>query len=208
MKEFRTIFWDFDGVIKDSVNVKTMAFVKLFQPYGVGIADRVREHHEAHGGMSRFDKLPLYLRWAGEDSRHTLISQFCDQFADLVFNEVINSPWVPGAEFYLRANSHKQTFILVSATPQDELEKILYNLNLINCFAEIIGAPTRKKDAIRMMQEKLKLDPQECLMIGDAKEDYKAAQANHVPFLLRRHSTNAEVFSDYNGISVKDFTEL
>jgi len=26
----------------------------------------VRAHHEAHGGMSRFDKIPRYLEWARE----------------------------------------------------------------------------------------------------------------------------------------------
>ena len=60
------VFWDFDGVIKDSVEVKAAAFERLFLPYGAEIARRVRQHHEAHGGMSRFDKVPLYLAWVME----------------------------------------------------------------------------------------------------------------------------------------------
>jgi len=204
----KIIFWDFDGVIKDSVNVKTNAFFKLFQPFGYNIAVRVREHHETHGGMSRFDKLPLYLQWAGEGCNQSLVNQFCDQFACLVLDEVINSPWVPGVEAYLRANPNRQTFILVSATPQEELELILNKLKLNDCFVKIIGAPTRKKDAIRMTLEKLKLDAQNCLMIGDAQEDYTAAQVNNVPFLLRQHGTNSKVFENYTGPSVKDFTVL
>ena len=202
------IFWDFDGVIKDSVNVKTQAFITLFQPFGDRIANRVREHHETHGGMSRFDKMPLYLQWAGKECNQSLVSQYCDQFACLVVDAVINSPWVPGAEAYLRANPNRQRFIVVSATPQEELELILYKLKLIDCFAEIIGAPTCKKDAIRMTLKKFKLDPQNCLLIGDAKEDYTAAQVNNVPFLLRMHGTNSKVFEDYSGPSVKDFTAL
>lgn len=55
------IFWDFDGVIKDSVSVKTLAFEKLFLPYGKKIAQKVKNHHEANGGVSRFEKIPLYL---------------------------------------------------------------------------------------------------------------------------------------------------
>ena len=63
----RLIFWDFDGVIKDSVDVKTQEFVKLFESSGSHVAEQVRLHHEANGGISRFEKLPLYLHWAGED---------------------------------------------------------------------------------------------------------------------------------------------
>lgn len=202
------MFWDFDGVIIDSVDVKTRAYVKLFEIYGADIAERVREHHEAHGGMSRFDKMPLYLQWAGEKCNQSLVNQFCNRFASMVFSEVIASPWVPGVESYIRANAHRQTFILVSATPQDELEKIVYNLNLTDCFAEIIGAPIPKEEALRRTLEMRKRNPHESLMIGDAQEDYSAAKANNVPFLLRLHGKNSAFFPDYSGPSVKDFIPL
>jgi beta-phosphoglucomutase-like phosphatase (HAD superfamily) len=68
VRDRRVLFWDFDGVIKESVGVKTEAYTRLFEPFGAAVAARVREHHEAHGGMSRFEKLPLYLGWAGRSS--------------------------------------------------------------------------------------------------------------------------------------------
>ena len=202
------LFWDFDGVIKESVEVKTNAFVKLFHKFGREIADRVREHHEANGGMSRFDKLPLYLEWAGECCSQSSVNQLCDQFACLVLDEVVRSPWVPGVELYLRSNPYGQTFFLVSATPQNELEHIIQKLNLTDCFSRIIGAPTSKIDALGMTLEERNINSKDCIMIGDAQEDYLAAQANHVPFLLRLHATNAKLFINYSGSSVNDFTEL
>lgn len=208
MREFSTIFWDFDGVIKDSVEVKTQAYLQLVKPFGVEVVERVREHHEAHGGMSRFDKFPLYLQWAGEESSQSRVSELCDQFSQLVLQGVIDAPWVAGVEGYLRSNRHKQVFVLVSATPQDELEQILLALDLATCFAEVFGAPTRKKDAIRKTLAVRGLDPHDCLMIGDARADLDAAEANQVSFLLRRHETNANVFADYTDPSVKDFTAL
>lgn len=208
MKEFSTIFWDFDGVIKDSVGVKTQAYMQLVQPFGDGVVKRVKEHHEVHGGMSRFDKFPLYLQWAGEEPNQSRVSEFCDRFGQLVLQGVIDAPWVAGVEDYLRSNRYQQTFVLVSATPQDELEQILHMLDLMTCFAAVFGAPTYKKDAIRMTLAARGLDPHDCLMIGDARADIEAAEANQVPFLLRRHETNAKVFADYTGPSVKDFTVL
>lgn len=204
----KLIFWDFDGVIKDSVEVKTQAFVKLFQIFGDGVVERVRKHHEDHGGMSRFDKLPLYLQWAGEEPSQSQVSEYCDQFGQLVLQNVIDAPWVRGAENFLRTNHYQQIFILVSATPQDELEQILQALDLKGCFNNVFGAPTSKKEAIRVSLAERGINPEECIMIGDALADLEAAQANCVPFLLRRHETNSGVFSSYTGSSIKDFDAL
>jgi phosphoglycolate phosphatase-like HAD superfamily hydrolase len=204
----KVIFWDFDGVIKDSIEVKTQAFVRLFEPFGPEVALRVREHHEANGGMSRFDKLPIYLRWAGKEPCASSVQAFCDQFSHLVLQGVIDAPWVPGVESFLRANPHRQTFVLVSATPLDELEQILSALDLRKCFAEVFGAPTHKKDAIRTFLAGCGGEREGCLMIGDARSDFDAAEANRVPFLLRRHETNVNLFAGYTGHFLEDFTAL
>lgn len=208
LKNYRVLFWDFDGVIKESVDVKTQAYIELFQDYGADVAEQVRYHHETNGGMSRFEKLPLYLKWAGEVCHSARVGQFCDKFASMVVNEVIKSAWVPGVEGYLRSNPYGQIFIVVSATPQDELIEILSSLCLLSCFTHIYGAPTPKKDALRTVLQMLHVSPEHCLMIGDADVDFDAANANDVPFLLRRHATNGDVFVHYTGPSVNDFSML
>ena len=38
----KVIFWDFDGVIKDSVEAKSSAFEKIFSSYGSNISNKVR----------------------------------------------------------------------------------------------------------------------------------------------------------------------
>lgn len=205
LHDVKLCFWDFDGVIKDSVDVKTDAYFSLFESFGIGLAENVRLHHLCNGGMSRFDKLPLYLKWVGLEPTSEVLRDFCERFSKQVLQGVIDSPWVPGAEDYIRHNKYKQTFILVSATPQDELEYILNALDLTACFSRIYGAPITKQDAIFETIKHHNLDPSECLMIGDASADLKAASANQVPFLLRRHQSNAEIFSSYFGPSVRDF---
>jgi phosphoglycolate phosphatase-like HAD superfamily hydrolase len=208
VNKVKLIFWDFDGVIKDSVEVKTEAFFKLFEPFGSEVAEKVCEHHEAHGGMSRFDKLPIYLQWAGLETNPSTVSEYCEQFSQRVLQGVIDAPWVVGVERHLRSHSHQQTFVLVSATPQDELEHILNELDLTKCFAEVYGAPIPKQDAIGETLLTRGLDARDCLMIGDAQADLEAAVANQVPFVLRRHSSNIKVFAGYTGASVEDFTRL
>lgn len=193
------IFWDFDGVIKDSVSVKTSAFEKLFLPYGQKIAQEVKKHHEANGGVSRFEKMPLYLSWAGEDATEKLVEKFCKLFSEAVFQSVVESAWVPGVYEYLCKNHVEKYFVLVTATPQLEIEKILSTLEISHFFRKVFGAPTKKVDAIQSILEKQKVMPEHALMLGDVETDLLAAQANSIPFLLRRTLQNLHLQSRYDG---------
>ncbi|MBU1713410.1 MAG: HAD-IA family hydrolase, partial [Proteobacteria bacterium] len=107
-----------------------------------------------------------------------------------------------------RLNPQNQIFILVSATPQAEIEQILQALDLRKSFVAVFGAPTSKKEAIRIALENYKISPQYCLMIGDATADMEAARSNNVPFLLRLHATNRQIIEKYKVDYVEDFTAL
>jgi phosphoglycolate phosphatase-like HAD superfamily hydrolase len=205
LKNYKLIFWDFDGVIKESVEVKSRAFCELFDSFDLTLKERIRIHHQHNGGLSRFEKMPIYLKWAGLPASPEDIKDYCERFSAKVQQNVINSPWVAGAEDYLRSNKYKQLFVLISATPQHELEQILCALNLINCFEGIYGAPIFKKDAINDALAKSQLKPLECLVIGDAVVDLDAAISHGIPFLLRRHASNREVFQSHIGPSVENF---
>lgn len=187
------VFWDFDGVIKESVTVKSDAFERLFLPYGREIAVRVRRHHEENGGVSRYDKIPVYLKWAGEDASEANIQDFCSRFSELAFMAVIESPWVPGVREYIQANHDRQDFFLVTATPQEEIERILDALGIAHCFVDVLGAPKPKALAVGEVLKRRNCSPGKALVIGDSETDLAAAEANHVPFLLRRTGLNVSL---------------
>ena len=201
------VFWDFDGVIKDSVDVKTAAFERLFEPYSAEVARWVRRHHEAHGGVSRFDKIPLYLTWAGEPTNPAQVEAFCERFSHLVLQAVIDTPWVPGVREYLQQNFSRQYFVLVTATPQEEIEHILAILELAHCFREVHGAPTKKASAMGAVLARKKFKQEQALMIGDSETDWQAAQANAVPFLLRCTPLNLSIQATYNGPMFDDLND-
>ena len=96
--KFKLIFWDFDGVIKDSVLVKKEAFIKLFLNEGIDLSKRISEHHVQNGGISRYKKLPLYLNWAGEEINQNRIDSLAKKFSDIVVNDVIKSKWTGGVK--------------------------------------------------------------------------------------------------------------
>jgi phosphoglycolate phosphatase-like HAD superfamily hydrolase len=199
LRQARLVCWDFDGVIKDSVSAKTVAFHELFLPYGADVADKVRDHHLDHGGMSRFDKMPIYLGWADLEPSAARVGEFCDRFAEGVREAVVRSPWVPGAQSLLLADRGDQEFVLVTATPQEEIEGILGRLGIRECFGRVFGAPTPKATAIRTAMTQFGIGPEGVLMIGDSRQDYRAAQECGVAFVLRRTVDNARAMADYNG---------
>lgn len=204
----KLLFWDFDGVIKESTDIKSKAYFQLFESFGKNVAERIQRHHDENGGMSRFDKLPKYLHWVGVEPDEATVATYCDQFSKQVLQDVINAPYVPGVEGYLRNNPNQQVFILVSATPHKELIYILKVLDLYKCFNHVYGAPMSKKDAIYDVLHSQGIPANNCLMIGDAQSDLDAASANGVPFLLRRHNSNEIIFKNYSGFSTQDFTSL
>lgn len=206
IEQKQIVFWDFDGVIKDSVDVKTKAFETLFLPYGIGVAARVREHHEANGGVSRFDKIPLYLGWAGLPDSDERVSVFCDQFSGLVLQGVIDSPWVVGVRDYLLQHCGQQYFVLITATPQEEIEFIIDRIGIAHCFREVYGAPKGKSEAIAGVLRRLVIDRDKVLMIGDAETDLLAARANAIPFLLRRTAINQNLQASYDGPQFDNLT--
>jgi phosphoglycolate phosphatase-like HAD superfamily hydrolase len=159
----------------------------------------VRLHHEAHGGVSRYDKFPLYLRWAGEHAGADQVQDFCNRFSRLVYQGIIDAPWVAGMREYLQEHHARQHFVLMTATPQEEIIRILQELRIANFFREVHGAPTPKPAIVRDVLQRLNCCPDEALVVGDSTTDLDAANTNKVAFLLRRTRHNAGLSGRYSG---------
>jgi phosphoglycolate phosphatase-like HAD superfamily hydrolase len=207
IRRYRTLFWDFDGVIKESLEIKSEAFEYLFAPFGTHIATRVRDHHERHGGLSRYEKFPLYLSWAGRQATDAEVTHYCDLFSSAVRQRIIECAWVTGAREYLDANHRRQFFVLVTATPQPEMEDILGAIRIRHWFREVHGAPVTKADAIRSVLARAGHPLDEALCIGDSAADRAAARAAGVEFLLRRTRFNHDLQREYSGPQCDDFGE-
>ena len=170
-------------------------------PYGSEVVEKVRQHHNAHGGISRYEKIPLYLGWAGEPADRDKIQSFCDKFSDLVKQAVIDAPWVVGVREDLRANYTNQYFILMTATPQDEIEGIMDALGITSYFWEVHGAPTVKTAVVNDVLGRLHCLPEQALVVGDSDTDLRAAEENNVAFLLRATPYNRDLQKRFQGPS-------
>ena len=101
--KYRNIIFDFDGVLAESVHIKTQAFSQIYSEYGENIANKVVKHHKANGGMSRYEKFPYYHKnFLNIDLSEEDINQLSDDFSKLVIEGVINAEEVNGALLFLK----------------------------------------------------------------------------------------------------------
>jgi beta-phosphoglucomutase-like phosphatase (HAD superfamily) len=200
----RVIFWDFDGVIKDTISAKADVFEQVFSEYGEELSKRARSHHEKNGGLSRFEKIPLYLGWAGENVTSGDVERLCVKISENMIEKVVEANFVEGVLDLINSSKAKEQ-ILVSATPTNELEAILEKINMSCVFRWVYGAPIDKTGIVKECLNELKATPQECILIGDSAADKKAAEVNGIRFILRAHSHNEDLQKLHMGITVKDF---
>ena len=58
----KNIIFDFDGVIADSTNIKTEAFVALYSQYSEETQSQVKSYHIRHSGVSRYKKIYYFQK--------------------------------------------------------------------------------------------------------------------------------------------------
>ncbi|MFC1825671.1 HAD family hydrolase [Thermodesulfobacteriota bacterium] len=181
---YQAFIFDFDGVLADSVEVKTRAFAKLFERYGPAIVAKVVEHHRNNGGMTRVDKFHHYYReFLGKQLDEAELQRLCNDFSRLVVDEVVSASEIPSAKNFLEKWYEKVNCFVVSATPDDEISVIVERRGLKRYFREIMGSSKSKQENVRVLMEKYGLEPARCVFFGDAESDYRAAEECEMDFV-------------------------
>lgn len=180
------IILDFDGVILESVSAKTKAFSEVFSGEKPEDLKKIIDYHLENGGMPRFDKFRhIYAEILNKELTDEKIKELSENFEKIVKHEVINSPFVSGAEEFLSGILGKVPLYVVSATPQDEIREIVKEKGINSYFKGVFGSPETKASHIRKILEDTGVKPENAVFIGDAKNDWKAAVENKVRFIGR-----------------------
>jgi len=171
------IIFDFDGVILDSVGVKTRAFAALARPYGEEAEERIVEYHEANGGISRYEKFAWFFHEVlGRKITPDESAAMGRRFEELAYSGVLAAPFIPGAREFLDAFHHEVPFFVASGTPTEELRRIVSERGLARYFREAHGSPTLKATIAGDILERFRFAPDDVLFVGDAMTDYRAAK--------------------------------
>ena len=170
--------FDFDGVLVESVDVKTRAFASLYEEHGKEVAAAVVDYHLTHGGLSRYEKFrhchrALLGRELGAEEERSL----GERFAALVEDAVVAAAWIPGAREFLEAWRGRLPLFVASGTPEEELLRIVRRRNMAHYFAGVGGTPASKGQLIAGFARAAGVPPARVLMVGDSTTDYEGARA-------------------------------
>ncbi len=197
----KVLIFDFDGVIAESVEVKTWAFAELFKGEDPLQVEKILQYHKAHGGISRMVKIRhIYEHILQRPLPLDMFTELCARYAQLVVEQVKNCPFVPGAVEFLKAHYEQFTCYVVSGTPQEEMWDIVQARGLDMFFKGICGSPQTKDKWVAYILAEENCRPGQALVIGDASTDYEAAVANHTHFAARVTPGTEDIFA---GLDIK-----
>jgi len=180
----KAIIFDFDGVLVESVDIKTDAFRNLFS--FSPIVDEIVQYHIDNTGIPRFEKFRhIYKYILREELTDERFHELSDQFSSLVIDAVVTAHCVPGASRFLKKFWKTIPIFVISATPESELMEIIRRRNMWRYFHGILGSPAKKADNIRSLIKKEHLEPKRTIYVGDAVNDLNAAREAGVRFVGR-----------------------
>jgi beta-phosphoglucomutase-like phosphatase (HAD superfamily) len=208
-KNLEAVFLDFDGVVVESANIKSLAFYELYLPYGSGVAELAKEYHLKNQGISRYKKFDdinkLFLNNTySEDEKESL----SNRFSEIVFKKIIQAPFVEGVLNFLKEMQGKHiTVFLLSATPHQELITICKAKGILDYFTDIHGHPDEKSAIGQKIITQRFFSKENSVFIGDSLSDFKAASAMQVNFIGRVPDAEKSPF-DSSVYTIKDFKDL
>ncbi|MDV2482603.1 HAD family hydrolase [Methanoculleus sp. Wushi-C6] len=195
-----TLILDFDGVVVESLPLKTAAFRKVFS-FAPEHLDEIIAFHLENGGMSRYDK----YRYIYENILHEPLTPeqeewLASEYVGLIFDAMLTVPYVEGAEELLEDCSRRLPLYIVSATPEGEMHEIARRRDLTKYFVRIYGSPKTKAECIREILAETGASPGEALFVGDAPNDWQAAYATGVRFVARIPPGDPDRFAGRPGV--------
>lgn len=180
------VFFDFDGVIVESNEVKIEAFRRMYEPYGAAVVERVVVEHLRQEGVSRVVKLRrFHAEFLGIELDGDGLAELAQAYSAMVEDVVVGCNGVPGAVEALEAWAGHCPLYVVSGTPQEELRRIAERRGLSGYFRTVYGSPRVKTDIVGTELAEIGVVPGRTLFVGDSTTDYDCAQAVGTHFLGR-----------------------
>ena len=206
-KVYQAIFFDFDGIIVESTEIKTQAYRSLYAQYVEEIDDIVA-YHIINEGISRQEKI-LYCHENFLDIKLSKkeLDELAFKYSLLVKKAVIECDSVPGALNFLKVHCAYIPMFVVSGTPEGELKEIVEARDLSCYFTSVHGSPHHKVPIINEQIQLHGFDREQCLFVGDAMTDYDAAKKTGLNFIGRVGKGHINLFPKGTKV-IEDLTQL
>jgi phosphoglycolate phosphatase-like HAD superfamily hydrolase len=181
----KVVIFDFDGVILDSMPIKTNAFRRLVEDFGSDAADAFAAYHKANGGLSRYVKIRYFFEEIVKKpvSDETVL-EYADKFSKIVTEELSKPDYLIKETMDFIASLHgKKKLFIASGADDRELKYLCAVYGIERFFDGIYGSPTPKELLVAKILQESSCGSGEAVLIGDSINDYYAADSNKVCFL-------------------------
>lgn len=180
----KVIFFDFDGVILESADIKTKAFRELFEKDCPERIDEIIKYYEENGGVSRYIKFDyVYENFLGKKLSEEKKAELGSLFTKMTLVEIERAPYVKGLLDFLEDYKDKIEFFIASGAPHDELNYLVDRRGLRKYFGGAYGAPKKKNQVISEELKKTNVATADALFVGDTLTDYSEARKADVRFI-------------------------
>ena len=190
----KTILWDFDGVILDSMKIRDLGFVEIFKNQPKNLVDKLLDYHNENGGLSRYVKIKyFYNELLGKEISQEKIQKYADAFSKVMLEKLGDKNLLINNSVDFIIKNHKNyNFHIVSGSDGKELNVLCKRLEIAHYFLTIQGSPTHKNILVQNLMIQNSYDTKETCLIGDSINDYNAADNSDIYFLaFNNDSLNA-----------------
>jgi HAD superfamily hydrolase (TIGR01549 family) len=183
-QETKTILWDFDGVILDSMSVRDWGFRNIFKDYAEEQVSELITYHRINGGLSRYVKIRYFYEvLLGKSITKDKVLEYAEAFSVLMKQELTKPEnLITDAVIFIKENFKNFNFHIVSGSDENELRFLCKELGIANYFISIHGSPTPKTKLVKKLLKQHNYDSGSTCLIGDSINDYEAATANNISF--------------------------
>ena len=205
----KAIILDFDGVILESMDIKTNAFKDLFKDYPEDL-NAIVEYHIRNGGVSRYTKFSyIYNNILKQPLDGNKLKELGEKFSHLVLQEMLRCPLVAGVQQFLEEYTKKVGLFIASGTPEEELKFLVKKRGLLDYFKGVYGTPALKFEIIQHILIDEGIKKEEAIFVGDAISDYEDAKKVGIPFVARfNKSSESNPFLNLKVPIIMDFNDL
>ncbi len=204
-KMIKQILFDFDGVIIDSMPIKTEAFRKILQNFDPVSVDKLVDYHNLNGGLSRYVKLHYFFQeLLSTPVTEEEIYRYANQFSKIVKEELSNKSYlISEVVQFLKENQSNYSFHIVSGADETELKYLCEKLEIRQYFQSIHGSPTHKNELVKQVLAENHYEKSETILIGDSINDHEAAEVNEIGFYAYNNPSLKPISKNYLE-SIKD----
>lgn len=185
LNNYKTIFWDFDGVLMNSNEIRDLGFVRVLSSFPEEKVDKLIEFHKKNGGLSRYVKFRYFFEEIlNEEISDEEVNNWAKKFSKIMLDLLIDdSLLIKETIDFVKKEFNNKEMHIVSGSDQNELRLICCELNLSKYFISINGSPEPKISLVRKILGGYEYKKRECVLIGDSVNDKEAAKMNGIDFI-------------------------